>query len=103
MDNYIKSLYFLVYMYVLKFYLKSELYVCILMILMGVNLFVSVNLLLFDILNCLIIVYYIIRVFKIVKNIQYVFFLCNVVRVEEYVGGGGGEGGGGEGLLDNIC
>lgn len=63
---------------------------------MGVNSFASANSLPSDTPNCLITVYYTIRAFKTVKNIQHAFSLCNVVRVEEHAGGG-------EGLSDNIC
>lgn len=68
---------------------------------MGVNSFASANSLPSDTPHCLITVYYTIRAFKTVKNIQHAFSLCNVVRVEEHAGGGGG--GGGESLSDNIC
>lgn len=63
---------------------------------MGVNSFASANSLPSDTPHCLITVYYTIRAFKTVKNIQHAFSLCNVVRVEEHAGGGGG-------LSDNIC
>lgn len=94
MDNYIKSLYLSAYMYASKSHSKSELHVCISTILMGVNSFASANSLPSDTPNCLITVYYTIRAFKTVKNIQHAFSLCNVVRVEEHAGGGGGRGGG---------